>query len=190
MANYISKDMREMQEGEKRKITPKSIHKSLVAMEKVNFIGWLIASAALLMVSGMIAFGLSLDGFSDEKLNNTVKILLLAAPFLMALVVVICYCYRMKTFSSRRYTVITDTVQRVVTDDRLVVRHRGGRRVMRTEHAMYLYRCGRVVISLEETYINSEGDVYYVVVDVKKPNDAIFLYNSKFYELEDVEMSS
>jgi hypothetical protein len=52
------------------------------------------------------------------------------------------------------------------------------------EHAMYLWRCGRVVISLEETYLNSEGDTCYVFVYDKEPDKPIAVYNTKFYELE------
>lgn len=188
MANYISKDKRKANKDGKLTLTPRGIYKELIIHEKVNLIGWLIVSALFLVLSGMFVFILSFQGLADERWNNVLKLFLLAAPFVMAAGTTLYYLHRIKNVSKRSYSVISDTVERVVTDDRTVVRHRHGRNVVKTEHAMYLYHCGRVVISLQETYTNSEGDVYYVVVEDDNPDKAVLLFSAKKYDLVDISL--
>ncbi len=188
MANYISKHQRKKQTDGKGKITPKTIYRDLVVMEKVNLIGWLVAAAVFLLLSGMFVFVLTIDGLADERWNNILKIVLVAAPFIMAASTTLYYGVRIKNISKRNYKVIRDTVERVVTDDRTVTKYRRGRRVITTEHAMYLYHCGRIVISLQQTYTNSEGDIIYAVVEAEKPTEAVLMYSAKCNDLEGVEV--
>ena len=35
--------------------------------------------------------------------------------------------------------------------------------------------------------LQREGDIFYIVVDKKRPKKPIITYNSKFYDLEDIE---
>jgi hypothetical protein len=90
----------------------------------------------------------------------------------------------MKKLAGGGYKIIIDTADRIVTDDRYV--RYGQHSYM--EHAMYLYHCGRVVISLQETYTNSEGDEFFVVVSKDRPNRALFAYNTQYYELVDLNV--
>ena len=90
---------------------------------------------------------------------------------------------RLKALVSGAYSLITDTVERVVIDDKYVYQSKHSY----YEHAMYLYRCGRVVISLEETCLYSEGDICYVFVYDDMPDTPIAVYNTKYYELDEVE---
>lgn len=187
MANYISKHQRKKLSDGKGKITPKTIYRDLVVQEKFNLIGWLIVAVAFLLLCLSFVLVLSIDSLLEERWNNIVKTALVAAPFIMAACTTIYYGRRIKNISKRNYKVIRDTVERVVTDDRTITKYRRGRRVISTEHAMYLYHCGRIVISLQQTYTNSEGDIIYAVVEAENPDEAVLLYSAKSNDLEGVE---
>ncbi len=94
-------------------------------------------------------------------------------------------CSSAKRILNGSYKMILDTVERVVTDELV-----GSGKNRHYEHAMYLWLCGRVVISLQDTYLNTEGDKCYVLVFDDGKNTPVAVYNTKFYELEDIEAPS
>ncbi len=182
MANYVSKSTEIAPDDKKKKqITPKKIYDAISNSHKGELWGIMIVAFAILLVMLLFVFVVNISGM-EQKWATFVKILLLSVPFLIAMVSVYVYYRNTKMLAEGGYKIITDTAERVVTDDRYV--HRGRHSYM--EHAMYLYNCGRVVISLQETYTNSEGDTFYVVVSKKHPRTALFAYNSKYYELVDL----
>ena len=125
----------------------------------------------------------------NEGWINIVTPIMLSIPFLALLCSVCSYYSSIRKLQNGRYTLITDTVNRVVKDDK--TRYRYSRRVkgytIKMEHAMYLYHCGRVFITEGETDTIWEGDIFYIVVDKKRPKKPIITYNSKFYDLEDIK---
>ncbi len=188
MANYKSPnlDNGEKEEG-KKKIRPKETHNVLIAVHKWNFVFYFVV---MIVASGIgILFGIGItDTFDFEKSTDMVIIYVFGSlPAIVCAILIVLEYIKMKQTVGGSYSLITDTIERVVTDDKYVYKRRrhGGRGYY--EHAMYLYRCGRVVISLEETYTNSEGDACYVLVYDDKPDKAVFVYNTKFYELDDTE---
>ena len=187
MANYKSPSLEAEKADGKRKISPQSIYNSLVSAAKAGIHGGVIATVIIAVVFIPLGILLSNVGNLEPGWGTVVIFGFTSVPVLIFLVTYIGYHRHMKQITSGAYSLIKDTVERVVTDDKTVRKHNGHSYVITTEHAMYLYRCGRVVISLEETYTNSEGDICYVVVFDKNPNTPIFIYNSKFYELEDLE---
>lgn len=182
MANYVSKSTESVPDDKKKKqITPQRIYDALSNSHKGDLWGTIIISFVILI--GMLIFVLVVNVSGMEKKWATlVNILLLSVPFLVFMVSVYTYCRNMKKLADGGYKIITDTADRIVTDDRYV---RYGRHSY-MEHAMYLYNCGRVVISLQETYTNSDGDEFFVVVSKERPNKALFAYNTKYYELVDL----
>ena len=192
MANFKSRSTEAEQEGEGKKvITPETINKALIASEKAGFtVGLISCGIILIMMIFLVAlFNLS-DAFDGliEPWPEVIYTILIALPIFAAIFVLYAYWKGLKNITEENYILITDDVQRVVTDDKIKRRWHHGRAHYYTEHAMYLYKCGRVVISLEQTYTISEGDIYYAVVNKKHPTSAVLLYNSKFYELEDIEV--
>ncbi len=187
MANYKSKTlMPEHQEEGKKKISPEYIHKSLLESVKAELYAGLIVSGIILLfiifLCGM--FEISNEFFMlKEPWDKVIYLCLFLIPIVVVIILLFIYKRDINRITSGNYSIITDDVQSVVTDDKMVKRGRSST----MEHAMYLYKCGRQVISLEQTYTISEGDIYYAVVYNDKPDKAIFLYNSKFYELEDIE---
>ena len=185
MANYVSDSTKaDPSFDRKKQITPKHIYDVLSNSVKADLLGRLIISGAFLVI--MLMFILLVNLLDESEITKTaaflIKLVLWSIPFLAALWSLYRYYRDMKILGRGEYRVITDTVSRVVTDDRYV--RRGRHSYM--EHAMYLYRCGRVVISLEETYTNSEGDEFYVVVANSRSNKALLAYNKNYYELADI----
>lgn len=192
MANFKSKSTEAEQEGEGKKvITPETINKALIASEKAGFtVGLISCGIILIMMIFLVAlFNLS-DAFGGliEPWPEVIYTILIALPIFAAIFVLYAHWKGLKNITEGNYILITDDVQRVVTDDKIKRRWRHGHAHYYTEHAMYLYKCGRQVISLEQTYTISEGDIYYAVVNKKHPTSAVLLYNSKFYDLEDIEV--
>lgn len=188
MGNYVSDSTGGDTDNEKRKLTPQLIYDTLASQNKSELVGGVLAGAVLLVVALLFVLIFSAGGFFTEKGLVIANMAVLSVPFLVFLLFVFLYWKGMKRLFEGNYVVITDTVERVVTDDKLVRRYNGHRYTTYMEHAMYLYRCGRIVISLEETYVNSENDVYYIVLPHKDSNHPLLRYNSKFYELEDLEV--
>lgn len=178
--------MPDSQGGGKRTISSESIYNTLVSQAKASLKVNLIGSVVLLFICVLLAAVFDFDSLK-EPWPTVIRTLIIAAPFVFAILIVLIYFKHIKKITNVEYSIITDNVQRVVTDDKTVRKHRGGRTYYTTEHAMYLYKCGRVVISLEDTYTTSEGDVYYAVVYNDKPNIPLLLFNSKFYELKEDE---
>ncbi|MBR5780223.1 MAG: hypothetical protein IKY21_06355 [Clostridia bacterium] len=188
MANYKSPNLEdgEKEEG-KKKIRPKATHKALIAVHKWNFVFYFVV---MIVSSGIgILFGIGITEIFDfEKSTDMVIIYVFGSlPVIVCVILIVLEYIKMKQTVGGSYSLITDTIERVVTDDKYVYRRRMHGWSGYYEHAMYLYRCGRVVISLEETYLNSEGDACYVLVYDDKPNKPIAVYNTKFYELDDIE---
>ncbi len=185
MGNYVSKSTMADQQAEgKRIITPQTIYKELVDIAKVDLVGWFVVSGVCVIFSGLFIFVLSMDTPLNETWTKIIKIALAALPVLIAIGNVVRYYITLKKMEKEDYDIISDTVERVVQDDRLV-RHYTRRGISyRMEHAMYLSTCGRVVISLESVSTNSEGDIFYVIVSKKHPTRPLLLYNSKYYDLQ------
>ena len=155
MANYVSESIKPQTDEGKKKLNPQVIYNDIKASAKGSLINAFIAAPILLIVLGMTAFIFYMvkDAKNEGWLQNG------------------------------RYTLITDTVNRVVKDDKLRYKRRRNRYIFTMEHAMYLYHCGRVVITEGETGTIWEGDIFYIVVDKKRPKKPIITYNSKFYDL-------
>lgn len=188
MGNYVSDSTRGENGDEKRKITPQLIYNTLSEANKGNLFGGLIACGGLLLIALLFVMIIAVSGM-EQKWATVLKILILSVPFIVAILVIYYYWSGLKKLANGGFAVITDTADRVVTDDKVVRHYRAGRGTYyTTEHAMYMYRCGRVVISLEETYIYSDGDLFYVVVANKDSNVPLLLYNSKLFDPEDIEV--
>ena len=188
MANYKSPNLYdgEKEEG-KKKIRPKETHKALIAVHKWNFVFYFVV---MIVSSGIgILFGIGITEIFDFEKNTDMVIIFVcgALPVIVCAILIVLEYIKMKQTVGGSYSLITDTIERVVTDDKYVYKRRMHGLSGNYEHAMYLWRCGRVVISLEETYLNSEGDTCYVFVYDDKPDKPIAVYNTKFYELEDIE---
>lgn len=183
MANYKSRNLAADSHDGKKKLNPKIIYDILVSAQKKIFKAGLIVSA--------VVFGCCLlTGFLAKKAMNLVPIAetlvffgFLLIPLASFGAVMLGYYREMNVITKGEYHIIADTIERVVTDDKVVRRGRS----YYMEHAMYLYRCGRVVISLNDTYVNSEKDVCYVLVYNKNPDVPMMVFNQKFYELEDLD---
>lgn len=178
--------MPDSQGGGKRTISSESIYNTLVSQAKASLRGNLIGSIVLLAVCILFAVVFDFDSL-NEPWPTVIRTLIIAFPFLFAILILLIYFKHINKITNVEYSIITDNVQRVVTDDKLKRRYYRGRYIVYTEHAMYLYKCGRVVISLEDTYTTSEGDVYYAVVYNDRPNIPLLLFNSKYYELKEDE---
>lgn len=184
MGNYVSKSTEIAPDDNKKKqITPERIYEALSNSHKGEFWGMTIVSFAFLFVALLFVLIVNVSGM-EQKWATLVNILLLSVPFLIFMAAGYHYYRNMKKLAGGGYKIIIDTADRVVTDDRYV---RYGRHSY-MEHAMYLYHCGRVVISLQETYTNSEGDEFFVVVSKDRPNRALFAYNTQYYELVDLNV--
>ena len=189
MANYKSPNLYdgEKEEG-KKKIRPKETHKALIAVHKWNFVFYFVV---MIVSSGIgILFGIGItETFDFEKSTDMVIIYVFGSlPAIVCAILIVLEYIKMKQTVGGSYSLITDTIERVVADDKYIYKRRRGAAARGYyEHAMYLWRCGRVVISLEETYLNSEGDVCYVLIYDDKPDKPIAVYNTKFYELDDIE---
>ncbi len=185
MANYKSPnlDNGEKEEG-KKKLNPKTIHRTLISSHQRGI--KILLALLILCEIVFVPFGILVANIdSYEPVWDIVIIFGFSAfPALLFGASIIPLYRSMQKIIKGAYSLITDTIEQVVTDDKYVYRHNGRGYY---EHAMYLYRCGRVVISLGETYTNSEGEMCYVVVCDDKPDKAVAVFNSKFYELEDIE---
>ena len=184
MANYVSESTGgDFDENKKRVITPKMMYETIEAGIKGTFYGGFAVSFAFLLIAVMFYFILS--EMLVEKWLLLMRFVLFSIPIIIAIVNYVMYMYRIKELhTGEAYDIITDTAVNVVTDDKTVCRHRGTRRYMTTEHAMYLYICGRQVITLQETYLYSEKDRFYVLVHKKRPTKALLYFCEKQYDLE------
>lgn len=185
MGNYVSKStIADQQAVGKRIVTPQTIYNELVDIAKVDLVGWFVVSGVCVIFSGLFIFILSMDTPLNETRTKIIKIALAALPVLIAIGNVFRYYITLKKMEKEDYDIISDTVERVVQDDRMVRRYTRRGTTYRMEHAMYLSTCGRVVISLEDVSTNSEGDIFYVIVSKKRPNRPLLLYNSKYHDLQ------
>lgn len=188
MANYVSESTKPQTDEGKKKLNPQVIYNDIKASAKGALIKAFIAAPILLIVLGMIAFAFYMvKDAKNEEWINIVTPIMLSIPFLALLCSVCSYYSSIRKLQNGRYTLITDTVSRVVKDDKKRFSHRVKRYTITMEHAMYLHHCGRVVITEGETDTVWEGDIFYIVVDKKRPKKPIITYNSKFYDLEDIE---
>lgn len=188
MANYKSPnlDNGEKEEG-KKKLNPKIIHRTLISSHQKGIkmlLAFLLLCEIIFVPLGILVS--NIDSF-EPGWDIVIIFGFSALPAILFGVSIISLYRSMQKITKGSYSLITDTIERVVTDDKYVYRRRMHGWSGYYEHAMYLYRCGRVVISLEETYLNSEGDACYVLVYDDKPDEAVAVFNSKFYELEDIE---
>lgn len=186
MANYVSKSTLGEQQGEgKRKLSVRMLYDALAGEAKGNLIGGFLISFVLLLFVSLFVFIFEIgDAFRDEW-KSIVNIILFSLPVLSLLLSLYFYWRDLKRLSNGEYSVVTDTVVDIREEIKYRYTHRGYRYVI--EQAMYLSRFGRKVISKEESSIFSKDDVFYAVVRDKRPNRAVLLYNSRFFELEDIE---
>lgn len=184
MGNYVSESTAsDFDENKKRVITPKIIYETIEAGIKGAFYGGFAVCFALLLLAVMFYFIFSQT--LVEKWLIVMKFVLFSIPIISAIANCLVYWHRIKELHrGDAYELITDTAENIVTDDKVVYRHRGSHTYMTTEHAMYLYVCGRQVITLQETYIYSENDEFYVLVHKKRPRKALVYYCAKLYDLE------
>lgn len=185
MANYKSPnlDSGEKEEG-KKKLNPKIIHRTLISSHQKGIkmlLAFLLLCEIIFVPLGILVS--NIDSF-EPGWDIVIIFGFSALPAILFGVSIISLYRSMQKITKGAYSLITDTIEQVVADDKYVYRGKGRGYY---EHAMYLYRCGRVVISLGETYTNSEGEMCYVVVYDDKPDKAVAVFNSKFYELEDIE---
>lgn len=180
MANYISDNLKADDGAGKKQITPQSIYNALVKDQKNTLFARLILIGCVVLVLLLTTWPLMLmDAPFGDPGTKIVKLLLIASPILDAVFVLYLYLRGMNGISEDNYTIIVDRIERIIVDEKLV---RRGRR-MHMQHAMYLYHCGRIVIPLQATNTESEGDTVYVLVKKKRPNKPIMLFNDKYYEL-------
>ena len=183
MANYESPSLDADQKDGKKKLNPREKHKKFISDIKADIVG----DAILLGVVELVVIPLTiLIGSLSELEGGWYFLLTFGCCSIPVIIFFICAVYklkRLKALVSGAYSLITDTVERVVIDDKYVYQSKHSY----YEHAMYLYRCGRVVISLEETCLYSEGDICYVFVYDDMPDTPIAVYNTKYYELDEVE---
>ena len=167
--------MREHESG-KRKITPRQLYETLYSSVKANLVTCIVGAIVLLV------FMLLLGALVGQV--GTFGMILEIVLFSIPIGVLIWGAYvsykNMNDIKNGKYLIFIDKADRVVTDDKMV--RRGRHTTM--EHAMYLYRCGRQVISLEQTYTYSEGDEFYVIAFERKPDVAVLYYCTKYYELD------
>ena len=183
MANYESNSLNADQKDGKKKLNPREKHKKFISDIKADIVG----DAIILGVVELVVIPLSiLIGSLSELEGGWYFLLTFGCCSIPVIIFFICAVFklkRLKALVSGAYSLITDTVERVVIDDKYVYQSKHSY----YEHAMYLYRCGRVVISLEETCLYSEGDICYVFVYDDMPDTPIAVYNTKYYELDEVE---
>ncbi len=173
MSNYISKDEQAKQaEKQKTVLTNDVIYNNLLLSHKVNLFGWLAVSVLSLIVGIALIIGFSIDSPLNEKWTKITKILLIVIPFVIALVDIAVYFYNRKRVNIDDYKIITDRVVRVSVNDK-------HKRRYSYEHAMYLWHCGRVVISYDDTRRISKGDIYYVLVSKERPDKAVLIFDAK-----------
>lgn len=176
MANYKSESLNADPKDKKRKIQPEETHKKLLKDNR----GDCIFVVALFIIVNIFIVPISILGINVGMI--VVSVILICVSFGLFTVWFI-YCYRRYLKVAKgKYSLKLDTVERVVTDDRYVRRGRASY----YEHAIYLWHCGRVVVSLEETYLYSEGDSCYVFI-IDENETPLAVYNTKFYELDDIE---
>ncbi len=183
MGNYVSDSTRADPHDGKTKITPELIYTSLASQKKGLLLCGCVFGFCALLCSGMFLAVLGAAEATGAWVG-ILRALLIIAPFAIVFGFVFAYRNGLKRLKDGRYTIITDTVERVVEDDKMVREYHRSHVRYRMEHAMYLTHCGRVVISLSDTYTNSKGDLFYVVVDKEQPNVPHLLYNAKYYELQ------
>lgn len=177
MSNYISKDEQAKQaEKQKTVLTNEVIYNSLIFSYKFNLFGWLVVSALALIVGIALIFAFSIDSPFDEKWTKIAKILSILIPFVIAIVDIAVYFYNRKRVNIDDYKIITDRVERVSENDRHIRRYS-------YEHAMYLWHCGHVVISYDDTQRISKGDIYYVLVSKEHPDKAVLIFDAQKCEL-------
>jgi|GEM_PF-1976758 len=186
MGNYVSDSTRADPHDGKQKVTPEMIMNVIAAQKKGTLHYGCLISGTCFFLSLMALFIMGVASATGAWVPF-VTVLLLVLPFAILLGFVYAYKRSIKRLSGSDYAVITDTVERVVEDDKMVRSYVGNRVSYRMEHAMYLTNLGRVVISQSDTYVTSVGDTFYIVVDKKAPREPYLMLNSKYYELQSSE---
>lgn len=183
MANYESPSLNADQKDGKKKLNPREKHKKFISDIKSD----IVADAIVLGIVELVVIPLSiLIGCSSELEGGWYFLLtfgICSIPVIIFFICAVYYLKRLKALVSGEYSLITDTVERVAVEDRYVYQYRHSH----YEHAIYLWRCGRIVVSLEETSLYSEGDTCYVFIYNDKADTPIAVYNTKYYELDEVE---
>ncbi len=181
MANYNSDSTKSDANAIQKKqiISPSSIFSELADGVKSELKFCLCGCAVWFVLFGILAITAPLN----MKGKEVVQMLIMAVPIAASVFCVWYYYKSKKQLADGSYSIIIDKLLRVSENDQ-EVKNRRGRYVM--QHAMYFERCGRVVKTIEEMRIHSEGDVFYIVIRKDKPQIPVFMYNTKYYEMIDL----
>ncbi|MBQ8896732.1 MAG: hypothetical protein IJY88_08080 [Clostridia bacterium] len=181
MANYNSDSTKSDDATVQKKqiISPSSIFAELADGAKSELKFGLCGCALLFVLFGVFVIAAPLN----IKGREIVQMLIMTIPIVLSAFCVYNYYKSKKQLANDSYQIIIDKLLRVSENDQ-EVKNRRGRYVM--EHAMYFEKCGRVVARIDEIRTNGEGDVFCIVVRKDKPQIPIFKYNTKYYELVDL----
>lgn len=183
MANYVSEST-EADIGEaKKKITPQYIYDALAADRKKLLSELLLvyfSAAAMIFVLIII---LNVASPLNEQGTMIADIVLTAILLCVVVIALFKYFRNTRKVSDDDYTIVVDKIENVSIDDKEIVIHSRHHTTVCMEHAVYLCRCGRVVVSYADAKVQSNGDTVYVLVKKKHPDKAIMSFNAKNYEL-------
>lgn len=193
MANYVSENLDFNDDDEKKKLTPRVVYDDLIAAERAYFTILLVINVLILPITAIFTLT-----WLFERQFNEVGLLVVEISAIAAIGVTVAFtAWNISRFvcaingiKRGDYIVVTDTIDFVVRDDKLKyrwIKHRYQSRYY-YEHAMYLKKMGRVVISLAQTESFAPDDMLYLVVRKKKPKKPVLFYNSKYYELEELNV--
>ena len=173
MGNYKSNSTKSDYSDGKRKITPKMIYDHFEKPAKQSIWACPLMSVLFTILALII----------DETVLSVVLYF-----FAVLFLVMGCLNYFsvMKMLKNGELMIITDKVERVAPEEKMKVRLHGNYASVNVQHAIYLEKCGRVLVTYGETNTNSVGDIFFVVVTKTHPTTPLLTYNSKYYELVDL----
>ncbi len=180
MANYISGSTKNEEIDGKKKLTYEMISAALKKDVRKDFVFKLTASVLLL---AFFSFAVFASTPANKVAADIVKCIPLVPIALIAAVVIIHIC-KIHSISQRRYSVVKDTVERVIPHEKKVYKVWLDGYHGRMQSAMYLEKTRRVAIHELDVTKYSPGDVLYLVVMKKNPNKPLLIYNANYYELE------
>ncbi len=193
MSNYVSENLDLNNDGEKKKLTPRVVYDDLIAAERAYFTILLVINVLILVISAIFTLT-----WLFERQFNAVGLLFIKILAIAAIGVAVAFtAWNISRFvcaingiKRGDHIVVTDTIDFVVRDDKLKyrwIKHRYQTRYY-YEHAMYLKKMGRVVISLAQTESFAPGDMLYLVVRKENPKKPVLFYNSKYYEIQELNL--
>ena len=173
MANYNSNSTKSDYSDGKRKITPKMIYDHFEKPAKQSV--WALPLLCVMFIITAIII--------DHRIISTIFYCL---PVVVLVGGIFSYRKTMQMLKNGEFMIITDKVERVAPEEKVKVRLHGNYASVSVQHAIYLEKCGRVLVTYGETNTNSVDDIFYVVVTKTHPTTPLLTYNSKYYELVDL----